>query len=121
MEVSKVHDISILHLFGEVTFLEMDRIEQVLNSIRETDCRKVLIDMTSVDYIHYVVIKRLIDTALNLRGDRGDLKLVNTVNEAREMMRFTGADQYLEDYATISEAILSYLKAPETEIELPLQ
>lgn len=114
MEISKVHDISILHLFGEVSFMEMDRIEQALNSMRKSSSNKILIDMTSVDYIHYLVIKRIIDNALNLRETNGDIKLVNVNAEAREMIRFTGADQFLEDYATISEAILSFLKQNES-------
>lgn len=110
MEVTKVHDISILHLFGEVSFMELDRIEQALNSFRKTSHNKVLIDMTSVDYIHYLVIKRLVDRASQFRDQSGDIKLVNVTDDAKEMIRFTGADQFLEDYATISEAILSFLR-----------
>lgn len=110
MEVSKVHDISILHLFGEVSLMEMDRIEQALRSFQSSNNKKVLIDMTSVDYIHYFVIKRLVSNASHFRAGDGDIKLVSLKNEVKEMIRFTGADQFLEDYATISEAILSYLK-----------
>lgn len=110
MEISKVHDISILHLFGEVTFMEIDRIEQTLESLKKSANRNVLIDMTSVDYVHYLVVKRLIDNAINFREINGDIKLVNVNNETREMIRFTGADQFLEDYASISEAILSFLR-----------
>jgi len=113
MEVTKVHDISILHLFGEVSFMELDRIEQTLNSFKKASSKKILIDMTSVDYIHYLVIKHLVDNASQLRREDGDLKVVNIRNDAREMFRFTGADQYLEDYATISEAILSFLNKSE--------
>lgn len=110
MEISKVHDISILHLFGEVSFMEIDRIEELLESLKRTRNNKVLIDMTSVDHIHYLVIKRLIQNALSFRDVNGDIKLVNVGDETKEIIRFTGADQFLEDYATISEAILSFLK-----------
>ncbi|MBF0107486.1 MAG: STAS domain-containing protein [Deltaproteobacteria bacterium] len=110
MEVSKVHDISILHLFGEVSLMEMDRIETALRSFQNSNSKKILIDMASVDYVHYFVIKRLVKKASLFREDEGDIKLVSLKNEVKEMIRFTGADQFLEDYATISEAILSYLK-----------
>ncbi len=113
MEITKIHDISILHLFGEVSFMELDRIEKALNSFKKTNHNKVLIDLTSVDYIHYLVIKRLADRANQFRGQQGDIKLVSATDDARDMIRFTGADQLLEDYATISEAILSFLQQNE--------
>ena len=102
--------ISILHLFGEVSFMEMDRIEKFLQSLKKTQNNKVLIDMTSVDHIHYLVIKKLVDSARHFRLDDGDIKLVSVDGEAKEVIKFTGADQMLEDYATISEAILSFLR-----------
>jgi anti-anti-sigma factor len=110
MEVTKVHDISVLHLFGEVSLMELDQIERVLNSLKKSKNHKVILDMTSVDHIHYLVVKRLVENAINLRSQNGDLKLVNINDDAKHIIRFTGADQYLEDYATISEGILSFLK-----------
>lgn len=110
MEVTKVHDISVLHLFGEVSLLEIDQIERVLNSLKRSQNRKIILDMTSVDHIHYLVVKKLVENAIHLRSQNGDLKLVNMCPDAKCVMQFTGADQYLEDYATISEGILSFLK-----------
>lgn len=118
MEVTKVHDISILHLFGEVSFMEMERIEQTLHSLKKSRHNKVLIDMTSVDHVHYLVIKRLINNALTLREVHGDLKLVHPNSETKEMIRFTGADQFLEDYASVSEAILSFLNQSDAHPRL---
>jgi anti-anti-sigma factor len=109
MEVTKVHDISVLHFFGEVSFMEIDHIEKTLASLKKTKNNKVLIDLTSVDHIHYVVIKRLVDNVERFRKEKGDIKLVNLNPDTRDLFRFTGADQHLEDYASISEAILSFL------------
>lgn len=113
MEITKVNDISILHLFGEVSFMEIDRIERVLGNLGKSLHNKVLIDMTWVDHVHYMVVKKLVMSAEEFRRRRGDLKLVNLSPETRELMRFTGADQFLEDYASIAEAILSFLKGPD--------
>lgn len=109
LEVSKIHDISVLHLFGEVSFMEIDRIEQVIKSLKRGNNNKILLDMTSVDHIHYQVVKKLVENAIYLRTLKGDIKLVNINPDTKEILRFTGADQYLEDYATISEGILSFL------------
>lgn len=110
MEISRVHDISVLHLFGEVSFLEVDQIERVISNLREARNHKIILDMTSVDHIHYMVVKRLIANAMDLRDKNGDIKVVNLNPETKAVFQFTGADQYLEDYATISEGILSFLK-----------
>lgn len=118
MEITKVDDISILHLFGEVSFLEMECIENTLHSLKKLRHNKVLIDMTSVDHVHYLVIKRLINNALTLREVHGDLKLVHPNSETKEVIRFTGADQFLEDYASISEAILSFLSQSDAHPRL---
>lgn len=112
MEVTKIHDISVLHLFGEVSLMELDQIERVLNSLKKSHSRKVLLDMSSVDHIHYQVVKRLVESAITLRAQKGDLKLASVNAEALQVIRFVGADQHLEDYATISEGILSFLKQP---------
>lgn len=117
MEVTKVHDISVLHLFGEVSLLELDQIERVLSSLKRSHNNKVILDMTSVDHIHYRVVKRLVENAVALRSQNGDLKLVSMNDDAKHIVRFTGADQYLEDYATISEGILSFLKQPGLDPE----
>ena len=117
MELTRVHDISVLHLFGEVSFLEIDQIERVLGSLQRSQNHKVILDMTNVDHIHYVVAKRLVSSALRLRAERGDLKLVNLSVDTKNVFRFTGADQHLEDYATISEGILSFLKQIDCGVE----
>ncbi len=115
MEITKVHDISVLHFFGEVSFMEMDLIEKTLTSLKKSKNNKILMDMTSVDHIHYVVIKRIVDNVFSFREHDGDIKLANLNSDTKELIKFTGADQYLEDYASISEAILSFLGNVETK------
>lgn len=118
MEISKIHDVSVLHLFGEVSFLEMDQIEKTLVSLRQARSHNVLIDMNFVDHIHYRIIKRLVHSAFEFRHQAGDIKLARLKPETREVIKFTGADQVLEDYATISEAILSFLGKVDSEAKI---
>ncbi len=110
MEISKVHDISVLHLFGEISFLELDHIERVIDSLQKSHNKKIILDFAAVDHIHYRVIKNLVDQAKTLRFENGDLKIVGANEETRQIFKFTGADQHLDDYATISEGILSFLQ-----------
>ncbi len=112
MEISTVHDISILHLFGEISFSEMDEIEKTLNSLRQMQHKKVLIDFSSVDHIHFAVVNRLVNQANALRACDGDLKIVRQNLETKNIFRFIGADQSFEDYQNLSDALLSFVHAP---------
>ena len=89
--------------------MEIDRIGQTLESLKRNEHYKVLLDMTNVDHIHYRVMKHLVASAEGFRDQDGDIKMAQLSDETKQVIQFTGADQYLEDYATISEAILSFL------------
>lgn len=110
MEVSKIHDISVLRLFGEISFVEFARIEHMIKSLQDSQNKKIILDFASVDHIHYRVIKNLVVRAQNLRLENGDLKIVGANSDVRQIFKFTGADQYLEDYATIYSGILGFLQ-----------
>lgn len=108
--ISKAHDISILHLYGEISLLEMELIQNTLQSFKKTKHNKVLLDLAEVDHIHFKVVKKLASEAMAFRQENGDLKLVSPNDNTKLILKFTGADHHLKDYATVGEAILSFLK-----------
>lgn len=110
MEMTRVHDIVILHPAGEIGFLELNHIESAINSLRKINLSKILLDMTSVNHVHYLIFRRLAENAMHLRSENGDLKLACVNPETKEIIRFTGADHFLEDHRALSECILSFLK-----------
>lgn len=122
-EITKADDISILHLYGELTLLEMEILEKTIRSFKKRHYYKILLDLTGVDHVHFEVTKKLADQAVELRTKNGDIKLAHANEKTRQVFQFTGADQYLEDYSSTSEAILSFLKgtAPEAVSELEVE
>lgn len=112
-EVTKIDDIAILHLFGEITQLEMEHIEKIIISFKKHHHRKIVLDLAHVDHVHFQAVKNWIETAKLLRGESGDLKIVNAGEQTRQVFKFTGADQHLSDYASMGDAILSFLKKPD--------
>lgn len=110
IEISRVHDISVLHLYGEISLLEMEMLGRTIRSLKKHHYCKILLDLSGVDHVHYKVMSSLARQAVTLKGKRGDLKLAHANNETQKVLKFTGADQVLEDYATLSEAILSFLR-----------
>lgn len=114
LRISKMADVSILHLYGEVSLLEMEMMEKIFQSLHRHRHTKVLVDLAEVEHLHYRVFRQWILAAEKFRTNQGDLKLANAGRTASLLLRFTGADQYLADYSSLSDAMLSFLGSPRT-------
>lgn len=112
-EITKANDIAILHLYGEIAQLEMELIQKIIHSFKCHDQNKILLDLARVDHVHFEAVKKWAEEARELRNRQGDLKLIRPSPNTREILKFTGVDQHLQDYASVSEAILSFLKYSE--------
>lgn len=110
-ETTKAHDISILHLYGEISLIEIELIQNMLSSFRKSHHNKVLLDLAQVDYLHFQAVRKWAQEAVAFRRRDGDLGLISANRQAKLVLQFTGADQHLKDYASIGEAILSFLKS----------
>lgn len=111
-DISKVDDISVLHLYGEVSLLEMEIIQKLIASLKKNNHTKILIDLAQVDHVHFQAVQRWAEAALALQAEEGDLKIAGANTETQQVLKFVGADQHLKDYASIADAILSFLRSP---------
>src|SRR3989338_8451079 len=114
-EISKANDIAILHLYGEIALLEMQKVQELIYSLKRHNNNKILIDLALVDHVHFEAVKRWALEAKTLREKNGDLKIALPNNQTRMMLKFTGADQYLKDYSSVADALLSFLRVDCTE------
>ena len=117
-DISKADDISILHLYGDLSLMEMELLEKAIQSFKKCRHYKIVLDLARVDYLHLQVANKLAREANELRSFQGDLKLVNTNAQLRDSLKFVGADCRLKDYSSISEAILSFLKKTKNDEKL---
>ncbi|MBI2340577.1 MAG: STAS domain-containing protein [Deltaproteobacteria bacterium] len=117
-DISNAADIAILHLYGDLSLLEMELLEKAIRSFKECRHTKIVLDLARVDYLHLRAARSLLRQAEELRQNDGDLKIAHVSDQLRESLKFAGADQSLKDYASISEAILSFLKKTQGEDRL---
>lgn len=110
MHISRVHDIVIVHLGGELTFNELPDLQSIIRSLCDGGNSKILLDMTEVEHVHYLVFRRLGEIAAILRAQGGDLKIAGLSPENREILRFTGMEASLEAPTRVSEGILGFVK-----------
>lgn len=110
--ISKIDDISVLHLYGEVGLLEIEFIEKMILSLKRFHHTKILLDLARVDYLHFKAVSQWATHAADLQNKAGDLKLLQPNQQTQYLLKFTGADQYLKDYSSLADGVLSFLKDP---------
>ena len=115
IEVTKASDISILSMYGELTLMEMEILEKTIESFKKSQHYKILLNLAGVDHVHFEVTKRLVGEAYKLREQDGDLRLTGVDQDTRNVFKFTGADQHIKDYSSISDAILSFIREARSD------
>ncbi len=112
-EISTLNDITVVDLSGELSHLEMEQIEGVLGNLMGHKKTKVILNFQRVDHVNYKTLQRLLDKAEELRALDGDLKCASMNHYTQNIFRFTGADQSMEAYESVGEAVLSFDGAGE--------
>jgi len=107
-ELSTYDDVAVLHLSGEVSYQEMLKIEGILGELLKSAKTKIVLNFQKVEHVNYKIIQNLLDRALKLRRLEGDLKCASLNNYNQNIFRFTGADQFMESYDSVYDAVLSF-------------
>lgn len=106
--LERIDDITVLQLFGEVNFPEMNLLVGVLNQLMESSQHKIVLNFEEVEHVNYKTLQTLLERALKFRALQGDLKCASLNHYTHNIFRFTGTDQVMEAYETVPEAILSF-------------
>lgn len=114
MQLIQIHDVAVVRLAGELSLNYLNSIERLLSQLAKSRQTKILLDMSAVDYLHYKIVYSIVENALVFRLRDGDLKFLRLNGEARDVVRFVGAHQVIEDFDSLSEALLSF-ETPQEE------
>ncbi|MDX1386497.1 MAG: STAS domain-containing protein [bacterium] len=107
-ELSTVEDVAVLHLTGELNYQEVREIEGMLGKLMQSAKTKVVLNFQKVDHVNYKTLNTLLDGALKMRSLQGDLKCASLNYYTQNIFRFSGVDQMVESYDSVSEAVLSF-------------
>lgn len=114
MQITKVSDIAVIHLAGDLDFKVLAYMEKKLLNIVKSGISKIILDMTLVEHFHYLEVFRFSQIARELRKYKGDLKLVGLNHNTDNIVKFTGGQQIFHCLSTVAEGILSFYN-PTTE------
>jgi anti-anti-sigma factor len=111
--MSTFDDVAVVHLSGEVSHAEILELEKILGKLANSSKVKVVLNFKNVEHVNYKTIHLLLERATRLRSLNGDLKFASLSHYTRNILRFTGADQIVEAYDSVYDAILSFNGAEE--------
>ena len=108
MHITKISDVVIVHPVGELNIARVTDLEQVFFDLVRQGSHKILLDMTLVDHLHYMNVMRLVQIAQILRKHQGDLRLVGLNESNGYIIKFTGGQNVLKCFPSLSSGILSF-------------
>lgn len=107
-ELSAVDDVAVLHLTGELNYREVQEIEGILGELMKSAKTKVVLNFQKVDHVNYKTLQSLLEKTLKMRSLEGDLKCASLNYYTQNIFKFSGVDQVMESYDSVSEAVLSF-------------
>lgn len=93
-----------------VTLLEAEELKRQVNDKIDSGYRKVIIDLTSVEYLDSTFLGVIVNTLKKVAKLGGDLKLVGFKPNVRSMFELTRLFRVFESYSKLQDAIKSFHK-----------
>jgi anti-anti-sigma regulatory factor len=106
--VSTVHDIALVRLEGEIGIPEFHAVESLVDSLAEKGFHKFVFSFAAVEHLNYRVFQHLMHIAKHLRLRSGDLRFTEISPYLFHIFLFVGADQTIDYFTSVEEAILSF-------------
>jgi anti-anti-sigma factor len=92
------------------TLKEADQLKSMINDKIDIGYRKVIIDLTYVEYIDSTFLGVIVSTLKKTTALNGDLKLVGFRPAVRSMFELTRLFRVFESYNDLQDAIKSFTK-----------
>lgn len=96
--------------FDRATLLEAEELKRQVNDKIDSGYRKVIIDLTSVEYLDSTFLGIIVNTLKKVAKLGGDLKLVGFKPNVRSMFELTRLFRVFESYSELQDAIKSFHK-----------
>ncbi|MBI5730024.1 MAG: STAS domain-containing protein [Ignavibacteriales bacterium] len=90
------------------TLLEAEELKRQVNDKIDSGYRKVIIDLTSVEFLDSTFLGIIVNTLKKVAKLGGDLKLVGFKPNVRSMFELTRLFRVFESYSELQDAIKSF-------------
>lgn len=108
IKVDRVHDIAVIVPHGDLERYQETLLTRMLSSLLDTQTRKVVLDLTHVEHVHYELLKRLIKVPQLFQGINGDLRFAAATPYVKKIFTFVTEDAAHKIFNSLGDAILSF-------------
>ena len=106
--MSTAHDIGLFYLEGEIGLPEFHYLQHLMASLSSKGFTKFVLSFEQVEHLNYRVFHELMRLAKSLRDVSGDMRFTGINSYLYHIFLFAGADQTIDHFHNIEEAILSF-------------
>ncbi len=108
LNLNTYEDIAVIHLSGELGMPEIERVKETVFSLIRKRHYKLVLDFEAVDHVHYLSVQPLVEVLARMKSFRSELKFAGMSDYTRTIFKFGGAQGAIENFATVSEAVLAF-------------
>lgn len=109
IEKEKVNDVVVLRPVGKLVIGDpIEAFRETLNSVVKDGARKVVIDLSKVDYMDSTGLGELVRAFTTLKKNNGELKLASMTSKIKDLMTMTKLLTVFENYENLDDAIKSF-------------
>ena len=101
-------DMAIVSLEGRLQIDDTDQIETTLSELIRSPCKRIIVDLSQATYICSSALGVLIAAKKGMMRSEGELRLVATDGDIKELFRMTMLDKLFRVFGTVEEARNSF-------------
>jgi anti-anti-sigma factor len=105
LDVSRQEEVWVIRIVGSVGMNEADQLRAALEEIMAEPARAIVLDLSGMDFICSLGLGAMIAAHQKMRGQAGDLKLVNPQPPIREVLEATRLTKLFAICSSIEEAV----------------
>ncbi len=106
--VSEINQVAVVEARGRVDSATAARFGAALTSAIDGGARRVVLDLSGVDYMSSAGLREIVSALKKLRKMQGDIRLAEPAARVLEVLEMAGLDTFMQIYPARAEALNSF-------------
>jgi anti-anti-sigma factor len=108
IKIEQINDIAIITPHGDLERYLESLLTRVLGSLLDADTRKVILNLSEVEYVHYELLQNLTQVITLFRSIDGDLRFAEANSYVKKIFQAATFDTCGGIFDSLGDALLSF-------------
>jgi len=100
-----IGNITVLDLSGDSSISDGMVLQQTVRGLTSEGKRFFILNLQNVRYLDSFGLGQIVATYQSVRGNKGDMKIINPNSKVRDLLRYTRIDTVVQVFPTEAEAV----------------